>query len=106
MLLTIKNLGGPVLLHTVRGPRTVEPGMSITAEFNDAQAKAYQDEPKLDVIEATAEPKPEQKPRETREPASDEIAMLQKQAEGMNIEVDKRWGANRIRREIEKVTRA
>ena len=107
MLLTIKNLGGPVLLHTLKGPRTVEPGMSITAEFNEAQAKAYQDEPKLDVSEATAEePEPDKAPRETREPVNGELETLQRQAEGMNIEVDKRWGANRIRREIEKATRA
>jgi hypothetical protein len=61
MLLTIKNLGGPTLLHTVRGSRAVEPGASITAEFSDAQANAYRDEPKLDVSEATAED-PEPRP--------------------------------------------
>lgn len=92
MLLTVKNLGGSRLLHTTRGPRVLEPGASITTDFVDAQADAYRDEPDLEVSEATAD-----------EAATD--LTLAERAEALGITVDKRWGENRIRKEIEKATK-
>ncbi len=56
--LTVRNEGrSPTVVHTLRGPRVIEPGDSRTDEFSDGQAAAMDESGRV-AIEAAADDAP------------------------------------------------
>lgn len=89
---TIKNISSiPLDIPTMNGPAILGIGESGSFELSALDAEIFRHSPMVDIVDGAAKADDE-----------DDEDSLREEAEELGIDVDKRWGAKRLRAEIDK----